>query len=318
MQDKTAIVFVHGFKGGVDTFGSLPQDMECWLGMQTELDKYTSTVYPAWKTSGKLEIAVDNLQAWMAEQQLQNQYTAFVLVAHSMGGLLACDVYLKSLREGNKLNIKAVLNLDCPMIGLHPHVFANTTNDYYNKFNKVKDVASGASVLIPFVGALWGANKSDKSAAEQRDEREKKVKDKEHNVQPNTNYLKPAGAAIAAISAVGAGAYFGRDKILEAYRAAAGLTTDHLLFLSNLWNTRSLKERLDSMSNAPVVFKNYYTHLPHLNDRTFCLIPAKHSSFIKTSNSLANDEISAHINMFNASSNSSYHQLLKHLVEDAL
>lgn len=268
---------------------------------------------PAAALTHSQEVAVDNLQTWLTEQQLQNRYSAFILVAHSMGGLLVSDVYLKDLREDNKLNIRVVLNLDSPMIGLHPNVFANTTtklSDYYDKFNKVKEVASGATVLMPFVGALWGTTRPDQESAEE------KAKKEEQQQQASTSYLKPAGAAIAAISAVGAGAYFGRDKIVEAYRAAAGLTTDHLLFLSNLWNTRTLKERLDNISKAPVVFKNYYTHLPHLNDRTFCLIPKQSDTFIKASNSLASDEISAHIGMFNASSNSNYHELVKDLVED--
>ncbi|TIC03001.1 FAD dependent oxidoreductase [Wallemia mellicola] len=262
------------------------------------------------------EVAVDDLQIWMKEKYQEFGYTSYVLVAHSMGGLLAADLYLKDTYEGGHLNIKAVLNLDSPMVGLHPNVFAHTTakfGDYYDKFNKIKEIAGGATVLAPFVGALWGTTRLNESERIAKEEEEKKTKQQQ---QASTSYIKPAGAAIATVSALGAGVYFGRDKLLEAYRWTTGQTVDHLLFLSNLWNSRMLKERLESISTNDVLFKNYYTHLPHLNDRTFCLIPSNNKMFIKASNTLASDEVGAHIGMFNASSNSDYHELIKNLVQD--
>jgi len=85
------------------------------------------------------------------------------------------------------------------------------------------------------------------------------------------------GAGALALAGGAAAGYVHRDKIGGMY----GWTNDHLLFVSNLWDTQAQRKRLDSLVALPqVLFHCYYTRLPAkpaqgTKERTFVVLPSK-------------------------------------------
>ncbi|KAN0060693.1 hypothetical protein ACQY0O_007351 [Thecaphora frezii] len=131
--------------------------------------------------------------------------------------------------------------------------------------------------------------------------------------------LMATGALALAGGAAASAAYFNKDKIGGAY----GWVSDHLLFVSNLWDDRALRKRLDDLVSQPqILFHCYYNRLPArrntassapTHERTFVILPPKDaesaSFFTPMDNAKAIDEVEAHISMFSAKNNPLYFDL---------
>ncbi|BGP18978.1 hypothetical protein JCM10213_002602 [Rhodosporidiobolus nylandii] len=328
-------VFVHGFKGGADTFAQFPERLQTILTASGIL--LEPVVYPAFDTRGELRTAVDNHIVWLT--QVVAEKTALfrerggtgpvrlVLVGHSMGGLVIADTLLSTLSSAS-LPILGLIAYDTPYIGLNPAVFKST-------FDKAIDYASKGQAALAALGAGYGLFRSatgqknpsptpsaGRSGSKASSSRAATSQNKEQALVPppaespsatpgsgwfSLPYLVGAGVAGVAAVAAGGAAYYNRDTLAQHWTWA----TSHLSFVGELWKAEELEKRLQGVVDAKekgVGFKCFYTLIParppSIPDRTFLILPHSpqlRSHFAASSNSRAPDEIRAHTEMFDKS-----------------
>lgn len=124
-----------------------------------------------------------------------------------------------------------------------------------------------------------------------------------------------ATGAIALAGGAAAGAYLNRERLGGAY----GWVSDHLMFVGNLWDENVLRKRLSDIVELPeVLFHCYFTRLPARKargerERTFIILPSRAAksagSFTPMDNTVAADEVEAHVGMFSPKANSSFYEL---------
>ncbi|GAA6006176.1 hypothetical protein JCM10207_000551 [Rhodosporidiobolus poonsookiae] len=323
-------VFIHGFKGGADTFADFPQRLQVIL----EPLCFEPVVYPPFDTRGQLVTAVDNHVVWLTQLIAEKQAlyrerggtgpVRVILFGHSMGGLVISDTLLSTLSSAS-LPILGLIAYDSPLIGLNPAVFKST-------FDKALDFASKGQAALAALGAGYGlfksatAGKKPEAAASApssskpatRSSTDKSVSvpppAESPSATPGSNwlslpYLAAAGITGAVGAAVGA-AYYNRDALTKHWEWA----TSHLSFVGELWKTDELERRLEQVVAAQekgVGFHCFYTHLParppSVPERTFLVLPHAaplRARFSPSTNTLAADEIRAHTTMFDASDGS--------------
>ncbi|WVQ82449.1 hypothetical protein IAT38_004577 [Cryptococcus sp. DSM 104549] len=134
---------------------------------------------------------------------------------------------------------------------------------------------------------------------------------------PSARTLYGLGAAAVGAAALGT-AYYRREDFVTGWKWGY----DHMTFVRNLWDDAGMRERLDAINalikEHNVCFFNFYTHLPatpptQLVSRTFAIIPPSTSplypNFHPATNTLAKDEVSAHMGMFNPKTNDGFYDL---------
>jgi hypothetical protein len=241
-----------------------------------------------------------------------------VLCGHSMGGLLAADsldAFINTRPDINAPlwpNIIACLAFDTPYLGLNPNLFKNSATKAADYVQNVHKTASG----------LWGAFSQPQKLA--------------------TPVAKPAGllpapapasspgrwgswgtAAYAVGGALVAGAvagtaYYHRADIETGY----GALTEHMQYVGALWDKDALAMRVHCLVEGEtkhgVIFRTFYTVIPsgppaNLPPRTFCILPEPSSDaiqrFVPAPNTLAENEVRAHVTMFEPTKNDGYYQL---------
>lgn len=93
IRRRLLIVYIHGFIGNDDSFGTFPLHVHHALKRRVANTHVVhSKIYPRYKTYKAFHLATDDFSKWLAIHE--NQKTDVVLVGHSMGGLLAADVVL--------------------------------------------------------------------------------------------------------------------------------------------------------------------------------------------------------------------------------
>ncbi|CBF88218.1 hypothetical protein AN1068.2 [Aspergillus nidulans FGSC A4] len=106
MKKTLLLVFVHGFKGGDDTFGEFPQHIKVLLSRKLPSITVATLVYPKYETRGSLQDSVSAFREWLQNQvidlEVSNRTPSptvdpsvhVFLVGHSMGGIVAADTLL--------------------------------------------------------------------------------------------------------------------------------------------------------------------------------------------------------------------------------
>ncbi|RDW76637.1 esterase/lipase family protein [Aspergillus mulundensis] len=106
MKKTLLLVFIHGFKGGDDTFGDFPRHLQALLSSKLPSISVATLVYPKYETRGSLQESVSALREWLQNQVIDLEVangTAsptvdpsvhVFLVGHSMGGIVAADMLL--------------------------------------------------------------------------------------------------------------------------------------------------------------------------------------------------------------------------------
>ncbi|KAL2914267.1 hypothetical protein HK105_206213 [Polyrhizophydium stewartii] len=91
---KTLVLFVHGFQGSETSFGGFPVDVVRALrpGGRGPRD-VEARVLPRFATAGSAERAAARLHNWLLLNAAPPEYDAVVVLAHSMGGLVAVDAW---------------------------------------------------------------------------------------------------------------------------------------------------------------------------------------------------------------------------------
>ncbi|RVD86558.1 uncharacterized protein DFL_004827 [Arthrobotrys flagrans] len=104
------LVFIHGFKGGDDTFGLFPEHLQQTLQKFLPNISVKAVVYPRYETRGNLPAAVKRFREWLQDLVLDTEdlngnrslidpSVRVVLLAHSMGGIVAADTLLSILDD---------------------------------------------------------------------------------------------------------------------------------------------------------------------------------------------------------------------------
>ncbi|POY76015.1 A/B superfamily hydrolase [Rhodotorula taiwanensis] len=338
-DDLVLAVFLHGFKGGADTFAAFPTRLQNTLTARGIA--FEPVVYPPYDTRGELIVAVDNHVTWLtnlvAERTAKYREAGgkgavrVILFGHSMGGLVISDTLLKTISTAS-IPILGLVAYDSPLLGLNPAVFKST-------FDKALDYASKGQAALAALGAGYGffrsattssstdsasssrngppgpasASSGSKSASKSsKSSKEVSVPPPAESASatPGSNwlslpYLAAAGITGAAAAAFGA-AYYNRDTLAQHWTWA----TSHLSFVGELWKQEELEQRLEMVVAAKekgIGFHNFYTLIPAkgtVPDRTFLILPhsaALRAHFSPAADTLASDEIHAHMDMFDKS-----------------
>ncbi|KAI5924811.1 hypothetical protein F4810DRAFT_663461 [Camillea tinctor] len=134
---KLLIIYIHGFMGNETSFQSFPAHVHKYLKLAlSDTHVIHSKIYPKYKTYKAIEVARDNFSRWLAPHE--SHKTDVVLVGHSMGGLLAADVVLMPSQDQNRLRyfqhrILGTVNLDAPLLGLHPGIVVSGISSLFRK-----------------------------------------------------------------------------------------------------------------------------------------------------------------------------------------
>ncbi|EXJ55672.1 hypothetical protein A1O7_08601 [Cladophialophora yegresii CBS 114405] len=106
MRRTLFLVFIHGFKGGDDTFAAFPEHLRALVSHALpNIDVVTAT-YPRFETKGELKECVARLREWLQDKVIDLEVARstpsptvdpsvhVILVGHSMGGIVAAETYL--------------------------------------------------------------------------------------------------------------------------------------------------------------------------------------------------------------------------------
>ncbi|KAI1308905.1 hypothetical protein F5Y03DRAFT_85473 [Xylaria venustula] len=152
---KLLVVYIHGFMGNDTSFQSFPAHVHQYIKLAlSDSHVVHSKIYPRYKTYKSIDIARDNFSKWL--EPLESSKTDIILVGHSMGGLLAADVVLKPSTQLNqhgyfKHRILGVVNLDAPLLGMHPGIIVSGISSLFrkNETPKLPGEPSTPSALSP-------------------------------------------------------------------------------------------------------------------------------------------------------------------------
>ncbi|GMK54501.1 hypothetical protein CspeluHIS016_0110870 [Cutaneotrichosporon spelunceum] len=339
--DLLVLVWVHGFKGNDVTFEGFPSRIVRILEDTHPSLQVQSHVFPAYETRGELSAATENFVQWLATKvvELENGdgrgrgagSARVVLMGHSMGGLLIADATSRvaaTTRPDDPMwpNVVATLAFDTPYLGLHPHVFKHGFSTAAGHIETARSVGSALAMLSPLAagfgfGKAKQAEERRKKEEEEEEEEEEEARTRDQQPQPQQSWWNAkAAVGIGAIAVAGAAAgtaYFRRDDLATGWKWGA----EHMTFVRNLWDQPGMRSRLDRIAELQnsrnVSFANFYTSLPacasHLGRRTFAILPSPSEAiaahWMAAVNTLAKDEVSAHMGMFNPRHNDGFYDL---------
>ncbi|KAI1424371.1 hypothetical protein F5Y12DRAFT_785361 [Xylaria sp. FL1777] len=146
---KLLVIYIHGFMGNDTSFQSFPAHVHTYLKLSlSESHVVHSKIYPRYKTYKSIDVARDNFSKWL--EPLESSKTDIILVGHSMGGLLAADVP-STQHSYFKHRILGVVNLDAPLLGMHPGIIVSGISSLFrkNETPKVPGEPSTQSALSP-------------------------------------------------------------------------------------------------------------------------------------------------------------------------
>ncbi|KAH9834276.1 putative serine esterase (DUF676) [Teratosphaeria destructans] len=111
MKKTLLLVFLHGFKGGDNTFHRFPKDLTALLANALPKIDVLSVVYPQYETRGDLRECVAKFKDWLQNKvidlEVANQTPSptvdpsvhVVLCGHSMGGIVAAETLLSIAKD---------------------------------------------------------------------------------------------------------------------------------------------------------------------------------------------------------------------------
>ncbi|KAM5351426.1 hypothetical protein ACJ41O_004149 [Fusarium nematophilum] len=194
MKKTLLLCFIHGFKGGEDTFGvdyQFTKDLRELVAEALPKIAVEAIVYPKYETRGDLGDCVSRFRDWLQNKVIDIEVAAgtpsptvepsvrTVLIGHSMGGIVAAEMLIGLASEKpiytedgiqksdtpsfNALMfpyIQGVLAFDTPYLGISPGVVAHGAEDQYRSATQA---ASAISQLSGIGASLWGAKQASGS-----------------------------------------------------------------------------------------------------------------------------------------------------------
>ncbi|CZR57231.1 uncharacterized protein PAC_07121 [Phialocephala subalpina] len=106
MKKTLLLCFIHGFKGGDDTFGGFPEHLRALVSHALPKIEVRAIVYPKFETRGDLAECVSRFRDWLLEKVIDIEVERHtpsptvdpsvhtILIGHSMGGIVAADTIL--------------------------------------------------------------------------------------------------------------------------------------------------------------------------------------------------------------------------------
>nr|KMM71655.1 hypothetical protein CPAG_07958 [Coccidioides posadasii RMSCC 3488] len=103
MKKTLLLVFIHGFKGGDDTFGTFPSHLRAITSHALPNIDVVAVTYPKFETRGDLQDCVARLREWLQnvviDIEVSNQAPSptvdpsvhVILIGHSMGGVVGAE-----------------------------------------------------------------------------------------------------------------------------------------------------------------------------------------------------------------------------------
>ncbi|KAK1913812.1 hypothetical protein P3342_007057 [Pyrenophora teres f. teres] len=118
MRRTLLLCFIHGFKGGDETFRTFPSHVKALL--QHALPKVTvlAITYPQFETRGDLHECVGRFKEWLQNKVIDLEVAnstpsptvdpsvRTILVGHSMGGIVAAETLLYPCRPSHPLAVE--------------------------------------------------------------------------------------------------------------------------------------------------------------------------------------------------------------------
>ena len=112
MKKTLLLCFIHGFKGGDDTFGTgFPERLRELVAEQLPKVNVRVIVYPKYETRGDLAECVDRFRDWLLEKVIDIEVDSgtpsptidpsvrTILIGHSMGGIVAAETIMALTSE---------------------------------------------------------------------------------------------------------------------------------------------------------------------------------------------------------------------------
>ncbi|KAG5796087.1 hypothetical protein H9Q69_004882 [Fusarium xylarioides] len=296
MKKTLLLCFIHGFKGGEDTFGvdyQFTKDLRDLVGQALPKVDVEVVVYPKYETRGDLGSCVSRFRDWLQNKVIDMEVAAgtpsptiepsvrTILVGHSMGGIVAAEMLIGLASEKpiytedgiqktekptfNSLMfpyIQGVLAFDTPYLGISPGVVAHGAEDQYQNAAQ----AVGAISQLSGLGAsLWGAKTAGSPSTSPAPPKIAGALPAPSASGGNSwqkwgKMAMYAGAA-GAVAAGGAAAWMKRDQLGEGWSWASS----HLEFVGCLARGEELRKRvaclLQLREELDVGFANIYTRL---------------------------------------------------------
>ncbi|KAK4123537.1 hypothetical protein N657DRAFT_645103 [Parathielavia appendiculata] len=231
--------------------------------------------------------------------------------------------------------IQGVLAFDTPFLGISPGVVRHSAETHYT-------AASTAIAQLSGLTSLWGGAKAAKASTNQNPNIAgalppaqgtgdvNRDKDRESKAAASSGWgrwgtIAMAAGAVGAVAAGGAAAYLHREQISQ----GLGWATSHLEFVGCLARKEELRRRVAYMvrlnKELGVGFGNLYTRLGQAagakqismtgtvvgSERTFCVVPQRDPAgdWRPAVNDKAEEEIGAHVSMFEPQDNPGYQKL---------
>lgn len=323
----------------------LLQNLRTLVGRALPQLNVEAVVYPRYETRGDLSLSVSKFREWLQNRVIDIEVAAetpspmidpsvrTVLVAHSMGGIIAADTLLSILDDEDTNRspntpgkfmfpyIQGILAFDTPFLGLSPAVFANGADTNIRSassaVSQISALASGffaSRAASEGSKALTNAPASPTSPTSPTSPNAEKQKAEEEPASPIwQRWGKVAAYAGAAgvLAAGGAVAYFKRDEIGQGF----SWVSSHLEFVGALMKSEDLRVRTERVSGTEGVgFAVLYTALgdrgKEKGDRTFVILPTKGGKgWFRCVNAKATDEVNAHCSMFGPATNPRYQDM---------
>lgn len=292
MKKTLLLCFIHGFKGGDDTFGRFPEDLRALVSLGLPKIDVRAIVYPKFETRGDLAECVGRFRDWLLEKVIDievDKHTPSptvepsvrtILIGHSMGGIVAAETLLAltsdlSISSSSPTTntaeppinslmfpyIGGVLAFDTPYLGISPGVVAHGAEDHINT------ASSALTQLSGLTGVFWGSKAASETSAKDK----KKEPVAALPAPPAADASVPswqkwgkmaliAGAGVA-VAGGGVAAYVNREQITSGWSWVGS----HLEFVGCLMRGEDLQKRVKSMvllnKELGVGWGNLYTRL---------------------------------------------------------
>ncbi|CAI7578918.1 unnamed protein product [Penicillium glandicola] len=287
MRNTLLLVFIHGFKGGDDTFGTFPEHLRVLASRAFPAVEIVTAVYPKYETKGDLKECVARLRDWLQDTVIDLEvanHTAsptvdpsvhVILIGHSMGGIVGAEVLLllaaeqpiphnptsntqpglthasESIVEPGTFmfpHIQGVLAFDTPFLGIAPGVVSYGAEGHYRN-------ATTAYNTLSEVAGLFGYGGKDNASSQGTANAPPQEPPKELSSTPDaaaTPSWQRWGKYAMFAGAAGAVAAGGAAMYTQRQKLTDGFgwVSSHLEFVGCLARTSELHERLVRLSNV--------------------------------------------------------------------